>query len=528
LKFNSLKNCLNFRQGIFSAVLLVACLLLVHTQAIAGPAEDHDKASPNGGKRGAPAENESRPETGEGCQVRSSDLANFANGESYNFKSLVTYITNPACVQNGRLIASQAIAEGVSWNTTPFHLDRFGKTFSKLTLDGMKRLDDALATSIPATLRENPLSSAELMPIVGQLSLLSRKAAKSTISTLIQQELMAGDGLLFSSDGKGSVAGDIAKTLQRLGANEPAIISQMAQDLEERATLAEADSLGKILRALSAAANVEASLVPTFNLGAAAVNRGVQKANFLYDEEGRRNLMRTLFTVIEGTVGATASLEPGAQDLNEAMKVVMADGVLDESLLKRIWERAIRIVANSTSQGALAEAIAMSLTEKFVYLPKDQRDHLLASAKNYPRLASALQEKFLLSLQSSWDSLHEGKLSVPLYNERRKRFLEPMVAGLLDLEARSIEPLWLREVLKRGLVKDEDIEKRFPRLVLALMERKDRASKVASMEQGVEPTISSMTESFAVLWTLSNIHVPALNRWVQKYEEASASEESVE
>ena len=100
----------------------------------------------------------------------------------------------------------------------------------------------------------------------------------------------------------------------------------------------------------------------------------------------------------------------------------------------------------------------------------------------------------------------------------KSKYFEPMVADLLDLDPSVIDPFWLRSVVDRGLVQDEDIERRFPRFVLAYLDRRDRATRAAAVEPGPEPLVTAMAESMAVVWTLSNVHVPALMKWIDKYE----------
>jgi len=104
-------------------------------------------------------------------------------------------------------------------------------------------------------------------------------------------------------------------------------------------------------------------------------------------------------------------------------------------------------------------------------------------------------------------------------------FFEPLVAKLVGFDTRAVDPMWLRETLQKGLVRDEDIEKRFPKFVLSLMNRRDIASRTAVMEEGFESTAIGMSENFAVLWALSNVHVPALKKWLEKYDDTTQTAE---
>src|SRR5262249_4686408 len=139
-----------------------------------------------------------------------------------------------------------------------------------------KRIDMQLTQAVPNILRQNAMSTNELMPILGQLAILSPQAARTTLANLITQELYAGDQMILLAGRRGgdAAAQDLARTLLRLGANESLIASELAENVEDMALLAQADSLGRVFRAMAAAAAVESSLVPTFNLTAGAFNRG--------------------------------------------------------------------------------------------------------------------------------------------------------------------------------------------------------------------------------------------------------------
>ena len=457
----------------------------------------------------------------DGCSVSPRRLTDFANGVSYDFKSVVTFLTSPQCIASSNSISVQA-ANGVNFNSTaPYRLDNFAKSLSRSDLESSKRLDTALSTTIPALLRENPLGSKEILPILGQLTLLSPGAAKSTLANLIEQELAAGDENLSGTNraSRDAAAADLAKTLVRLGASEEAIATELAASIEDKAVLVQADGLGKIFRAMAAAATVDASLVPTFNLSAGALNRGVQKGKLLYQSDERNAMLAAVFQAIKSTVAGSSALEPGATELNEAIGALFNGSALASTELKRLWRESIRILSQSTTQTALAAAVALSLTPEMIFLAKNQRELLLSSASNYPEIAASIQSCFLLAWNKSWNDLHDGTIKPGAFNKMKDTYFEPLVARILELDPYLIDPYWLREVQRRGMVRDQDIEKKFPRFVLAFLDRREKATKMASAETGLEPTLSSMAENFAVLWTLSNVHVPALMKWVKKNEQ---------
>jgi hypothetical protein len=506
-----------------SAVLV--CLLVGLIPAFCD--EDHDakeKSSPST-KRPNDGDKKDASRSGEDCNVRPSDIADFANGEAYNFKSLVTFITDPVCLSTSRSISQQAMAQGVSFNSTPFKLDNFSKNYSKMTLEGTRQLEATLLNTVPSTLREHPMNTAELLPIVGQLSLLSPQASRVILTNVIEQELVAADDLLTN---KSSGPKDIAKTMLRMGANEPLIASELAVNIEEKAFLAQAESLAKIFRSLAQAAQVEGALVPTFNLSASALNRGIQKGEKSYPLEDRKSIASSVFRAIASSTNNNPAMDAGTTDLNIALGTLLKGKKMDRELIKKVWKEALTVLSKTISQTSLAKTVGLSLTKEIVYLPKNDQDALIAAARNYPELSYAIQNRYLEALEDSWDRLHEGKLSIAAFNKERKKFYEPLAAKLLEFEMNLLDPIWLKEVLKRGHIPNDAIEKRFPRFVLSLLERREKASKIAVMEQSLEPTLTAMLENFAVLWTLSHAHLPALGRWVERYDEKEKPAETPE
>src|SRR5690606_31599292 len=121
--------------------------------------------------------------------------------------------------------------------------------------------------------------SSEMLPLLGQLSLLSPTAARTTLTTLIRQEAENADAKLAQAkaDLKPAIAADLAVSLLRMGVLDPVVASDLSGAVEELALTVQADSLGKFFRGLAAAAAADAALAPTFNQSATALNRGVQK-----------------------------------------------------------------------------------------------------------------------------------------------------------------------------------------------------------------------------------------------------------
>ena len=509
---------------------MVACLLLVQPAF----ADDHDNAS-------GPAPSESRPsapgmtDSSDGdCGVSPKALARFANGEKYDFRTLVTFLTSAPCRASSSPIRLSAIYNGIDFNSNaPYKLDMFtaGPTSFDIfhrqsaaglgNLEKLKEVDNQLASSIPATLREYPLSPKESLPILGQLAVLSPDGARAALANMIDQELITGDiGLerVRLAD-QPELAQDLGKELLKMGANTNVMASQVADSVEDMALLAQADSLGKLLPALAMVATAQSGLVPTFNLSAAAVNRGVQRGKSNFDPQVRDSLIRSIFRGVKAAIAGSANLDPGAADLNEALTALMNGQPVSVATMGKMWRDALQILIDTNNQSALADAVGMSLTPEIIYLSPVDIKRLLTATANYPRLAMDLQRNFLAGWDQSWESLKQNRLKLEQFNQLRHRFFEPMVESILSLDPRLIDPFWLRKVLSYGLIRDEQIEKRFPGFVLAFLQRRDQAVRGAVKEAGFGNEIGAMTQSFSVLWTLSNVHLPALMKWVKKYDQ---------
>lgn len=414
------------------------------------------------------------------------------------------------------------MANGVDFNVSgPFRLDHLAASVKNNQLENARRVELMLGSSIPNTLRMNPLGSTELLPLIGQLSLLSPKGARAAMANLIEQEIYQGETQLSSLSGaeREGVAIDLAKTVMSLGGATQPIVSELAESVEDMALLSQADSLGKLFRGLSSVSQVEPALAPTFNVTAGAFSRGIQRRADTFGKTNRTNMLVTTFTGIESALRGGEALEAGATELNEAMAALLKGAPLDVTQLKKLWKDVIRALATSSSQNALAQAVALSLRPPFVFLPPDEIGKLLQAARNYPELSGAIQANFLLAWKRQWDDLHDGKLKIRTFNRVKEKFFEPLVTELLELDPYLIDTTWLHEVTRRGLVSDDDIEKRFPRLVLANLDRREKAARTMMQDPGIEPTLVAMSENLAVLKSLAGTQVPALLKWVRKNEE---------
>jgi len=469
-----------------------------------------------------------RPKTREdrpsGCQVSSDSLADFANGQGYDFGSLVNFVTASECLEGGKGIAAAAISSGVTFKSTgPIKLDDFAKSLSGANPDEMRRLDLTLSKSVPEALRQNPLSSKELLPLTGQLALLSPTAARASLINLIQQELYVAEPMIGNAaEAKGpknTALNTLAKNLVRMGATEELIAAEMSQTIEEMAVLAQADSLAKMLKGLALATNVQPELAPTFNLSAEAFSRGVLKSQKILGPLDKAALLKAAFAGVRSAMGALDALETGTVELNEALQMLTAGMPLQKTSIKSLWKEVVKVLIQTPTQSALAYALSLSLTPDIVFLSREDMHLTLLGARNYPELATAVQTNFLQAFETMWLEMSRGSLKPQKFNEAKARFLEPMVSEMLEWPPSLIDHRWLREVWRRDLISDADTEKRFPRFVLAYYEKNDAAEKQAAKNNNFESGVGQAAGNFALVWTLSSVHIPALMKWVKKYDE---------
>ncbi len=487
--------------------------------AVAADDHDHERgkaspARPTQGKGGSGAS--------DGCAASPSRLADFANGEKYDFNSVVTFITNPICAGVHAQLSRAAIAEGVSFNKAgPYKLDQYAKSLTQGPSGTASNVDQILGKTIPQTLTENPLTSSELLPLLGQLSLLSPTAARATLTTLIRQETESADQRLSQAkaDLKPAIAADLAVSLLRMGVLDPVVASDLGEAVEEMALTVQADSLARFFRGLAAAATADVALAPTFNQSATSLNRGVRNGKETLSDEQQGRLLQAVFEAVRSSVGGTGLLEPGSAELNESVQTLVEGRPLTLTSLHKLWREATRLLAVSPTQPALAEAVAASLTPQMVFLRADARDLLLVASVNYPVLATAVQQNFVYAWMKAWDRMSQGEMSVRNFNRLKAAYFEPMVPKILDFPPDSIDTQWLRSANRWGLIKDQDIEKKFPRLFLAQLEKRDRSAKAALADDSAEASLRALSDSFAVVWSLHQVHLPILNRWVKKHEE---------
>ena len=485
----------------------------------AGDDHDHENTPT---KPARPAVGRPTQSASEGCTASPAKLAQFANGEKYDFSSVVSLITHPACAVVHAQVSKAAMDEGIKWNTSgPYRLDNHARSVTTGPSGTASNVDQILGKTIPGVLREHPQSTAELLPLLGQLALLSPSAARVTLSTVIRQETETGEQKIESAQEglKPTLATDLAVSLLRMGVLDPVVSSDLAGAVEEMALTVQADSLGKFFKGLAAAATADATLAPTFNLTAGALNRGVKRGGKVQNDDQKARLLEAVFESVRAAVAGSGLLEPGSSELNEAVGTLVQGKSITLTSLRKLWKEAVKLLAQSPSQPALAQAVAASLTDQMVFLKDDLKTPLMAAAGNYPVLAKAVQQSFVFAWVKAWNSMAESGLAVSTFNRLKVGYFEPLVAKILEFPPAALDTRFLAALQEWSLLKDDDIEKRFPRLFLSQLERRDKAVAENAKENSPENAMRSLATDMAVVSSLFQVHLPVLNRWVKKHEE---------
>jgi hypothetical protein len=505
--------------------LLAICLVLGQSRVTyAKSARDHEDPNQGGGrKQFNPDGKKNTGNSDQGCGVSPSDLADFAKGTAFRYPTMVNFLSSPDCLESTRSITQATLSVGnIKFNDKgPLRLDRFADQLRADELQSAARVDSLVARTFPALLRENPVPTRDLLPLAAQVALLSPTAAREVWVTVIQQELVAGDDLINNagSDGQRKVAATtLAESLEKMGVEQPVIARAMASRIQDLALMVQVDNLSKMFRALGAAAGADADLVQVLNLSAGALSRGVQRGDKMFSSLERKDLMKTVFVALKASLGISEELDQAGNELNDAV-AVLSKGTGDFKKLTLAWNQALDILGQTATQATLAKAVSYSLTPDVIFLSPQQGQRLIAAAKNYPVMAFSIQRNYLDGLLGFDKDRGAGQLSDKAWNQIEKNFLGPLASQIVALSSDRIDPVWLREASNRGFLQADDIEKRFPRLVLAYLNQRENKMKSAVAESDAEAGVSMMAQNLAVLWTLSNVHYPALMNWAKAYEQ---------
>jgi len=276
--------------------------------------------------------------------------------------------------------------------------------------------------------------------------------------------------------------------------------------------------LGKILSSLAAAAQAEEELVTTLEVTVDGAQKGISKGKQYFSPEDSQALLKLIFENIRNTFLSEPELDGVSINYNKAFQTLLEDRNFMRTSLREAWKECVKVLSANKNQVALGRAVAFSITSDVIYLPDKDKELLLMASDNYLVLAIALQRSFLVAWNEAWEMLYSKKIPIDLFNSRKDRYFVPLVEGILELEPESIEFGWLKFVWEKGFVRDEQIETRFPKLVLVQVKKRENALKDLQQKSDLEDTIRAMLVSLDVSRNLSSVQVPALNLWIKKNE----------
>ena len=495
------------------AMLWLFSILIPHSAQ--GAAPDHEGAKP--AKKGPRKVGVKSP--GEDPCLGGRGLAAFANGDDYNMEGMVSFLTDSNCQERQPQIVRDALSQRISFNEAPFRLKHLASNFDPASLQSVEQTNQTLVRVVPMLLKEHPLSNNAVLPILGQVAVLSQPAARKILAEMIQTELVSSDSLMKTSNReKGNLASDLAKTILAYGASSPLIAAEIAEATEEMALSAQVDSLGKVLSALAEAARAEDELIPTLELTVGGTRRGLEKGETFLSAQEKQSLLKVLFERIKPNFLAEPEFDGVSLDYNRAFKVLLKNKTLTQSALRDAWKECLQVLSVNRNQNTLAVAMGLSLTGDMVYLNKSEKQLLLMAANNYRFLAVAVQRSFLAAWNEAWDNLHDQKLPPALFNSRKDKYFVPTVEAVLELDPEFIEREWVKFVWEKGFVKDDQIETRFPKILLVQLKHRENSIKKLMVDSSLQNQMAAMADSLAVSRFLSSVQVPALTSWIKKNE----------
>jgi hypothetical protein len=252
-------------------------------------------------------------------------------------------------------------------------------------------------------------------------------------------------------------------------------------------------------------------------------SRGIQKGKDFFSPEEAQAMLKMIFENVKPSFLTEPEFDGVSINYNKALKVLLEDKSLMKTALRDAWKECIKILSTNKNQNALARAVTFSLTSDVIYLPDKDKESLLMASDNYLTLAIALQRSFLVAWEEAWEQLNAKRIPAELFNSRKDRYFVPMVEGILELEPQSIELKWLKFVWEKHFVREEQIETRFPKMVLAEVKKREESLKELHSHKDFESHVISLLDSLAVGRSLSSVQLPALNIWIKKNEPPQTS-----
>jgi hypothetical protein len=309
----------------------------------------------------------------------------------------------------------------------------------------------------------------------------------------------------------------MADMLIKLGTNTESITEEFAKNVENLALETQQDSLKSIFLNLANALVYEASLSGVYNASAKALNSGVGRGLSFYSPDKEKKMLKTVFSILQKTGDTTEGIESGVEAINRTLDSLFKGQTLEKSGLKDFWKEINSLLAKNNHLDSLASAIALSLTPEFIFISEEDKKSLYLSSNNYRNISYALQKQSLLAHKKMNENKTEKKLSEENYKKITQKYLKPTVVSILELGSDKIEYAWLNYFSKQKIFDDKDIETHFSPLLLSYVERMDKASQIAIVDNSFESLTQNSLTNFYSLWTVSSVPVPQLYDWLKRH-----------
>lgn len=447
------------------------------------------------------------------CSVSPQKIIDFANGVESDFSQLLPFVTNSRCSNlSPKIIAS---IDRFGSNPAPYKLDAFLSPYLRSDLEGMRQTDLSLQKRINSFISQYPLGDRDLLPLIGQLAVLSPSTSVDLIAKRISGELIIGQALLKNADEstRNSLLVNISDRIMKMGATNDGILPALSRNVSEMATLAQAESLRNYFFTLAQTTSVAQELSKTFNVSAEALRKAFANAGKIYTIPQTEEMMALTLSSMDAAISTGLRLDLGVAELNQAMESLMSSRDRSWDNLKTFWKKSLLFLAEKPSLTALSQIVSMALTPELIFLSKEERDLLLIVAGKYPEIGFSIQEKFLMAWARFNGNRESGTLSERRYGQILERNLSPWASGILELGFDHISQVFLKTVVEEKLLSRDVIKQKFPAMVLLLLNRRDGLQ--SPVRASVSDFVESMTENVAVLWHLSTIQLPALWEWIE-------------
>ncbi len=517
---------------------MIPLLFFISTLLYSGPGHDHTNPTPkppsvnpsSGGGSGSNSKinekfNVTLPEdegydddvppdapVARGCAGLVGPLNSFARGESYNYGAMVSYLTSSDCATSYRDVGIEAAKKGVNFSTRPdFRLDNLASGLLSGDAPSAQRSEDSLLAALPNFLRNSNLSTKELLPLVGQTALISRKGGRQALAYLIERELdWTAESMLRDSEGKNALAISLAERLEKLGLTENEIGKAVAARIQDKVEEQLTEALKRMLIGLEAAAKQKPTLVPALELAGNAVQEASGNTASGLTQDGMKRLLETLLVVLTVSLEEREVSALFMSDLNDAIEKIGQGKKLPTGTLNKIWEKALAILGKTNSQTALAKWVSFGITPELLYLD-NKRVALLSAANNYSEIAAKIQQHALK--QAVAPKLIDRKRKTA---SSAKDLATLWAPSFIELNPENWNPFLFKKYGEEGQFSNEQIESFYPKKVLMLTQ------KLGWNSNGNPPNLQEMAnqvaESFTLGWELTQVYIPVVNNWVAEFE----------